>query len=59
MAPRNPSELARLEDEREHWYEKVKDKSLSKAAKQVALLNLRNIEARLGYEGEDYNTGAF
>jgi hypothetical protein len=59
MVPRNPSELARLEDEREYWYAKVKDKSLSKVSKQVALMNLRNIEARLGYEGDNYNTGNF
>lgn len=59
MAPRNPSELARLEDEREYWYKKVKDLTLSRRSREVCLMNLRNVEARLGIESKDYNSPDF
>lgn len=59
MPPRNPSELARLEDEREYWLKKVKDLSLSRRSREVFLMNLRNVEARLGIKGENYNSEKF
>lgn len=43
-ALRNPSELARLEDELDYWREKSLNLALSKKARELALAELRKIE---------------
>ncbi len=55
MAPRNPSELARLEDELCYWKTKVGNLCLSKSSREAALAEVRKIERQLGLESEDYN----
>ncbi len=52
---RNPSELARLDDEREYWTEKVRNLGLSKSSREAALAELRKIERQLGIRGKNYN----
>lgn len=43
-APKNPSELARLEDELEYWREKSLNLALSKRSRELARAELRKIE---------------
>lgn len=50
MAPRNPSELARLEDELCYWKTKVGNLTLSKADREAALSEARKIERQLDIE---------
>ena len=54
--PRNPSELARLEDELEYWREKVKDLNYSKRTRESFLCNVRHLEKQLGIESQPYNS---
>lgn len=71
MAPRNPSELQRLTEEREALIDAVKnfdtrkavefgvaDKGL-KAGREALLRELRNIEATLGVDSIPYNSEEF
>lgn len=59
MPPRNPSELARLEDEYQYWMAKVLNHSLSKSSKAEALVEVRKLEKLLGIEGNNYNNNEF
>lgn len=59
MAPRNPSELARLEAEREGLIKSIKNPNRSKSMKEAMLRELRSIERTLGVEGQPYNSSAF
>ena len=67
--PRNPSELQRLEEERQDLLKRLKrntvpphdayaDKGL-KSAKEAMLRELREIEEQLGIESIPYNSTAF
>ena len=49
---RNPSELARLEDELEFWREKAQNLGLSRSSRQAALNQVRSLERQLGINGE-------
>lgn len=55
----NPSELARLEEEREYHLGEVKNLMLSKATKAWHLEQLRTIERQLGVTSGDYNSSDF
>jgi hypothetical protein len=57
--PRNPSELARLEDEYEYWAAKVLSNTTPKGDKEKALIEMRKIEKQLGYRSIDYNSTEF
>lgn len=57
--PRNPSELARLEEERTDLINKISKGYLSKASKEAALIELRAIERQLGIKGLPYNSEQF
>lgn len=57
--PRNPSELARLEDEYQYWAAKVLSQTTSKSVKEEALIEMRKLEKQLGYQSIDYNTTEF
>jgi hypothetical protein len=59
MPPRNPSELARLEDELEYYREKVLNHTLGKSSKELALKEVRRIENLLGFESKPYNSEEF
>ena len=56
MAPRNPSELARLEDELQFFKDAAKNPNRTKAAKEAALREVRRIEGILGFESVPYNS---
>lgn len=55
--PRNPSELARLEDEIEYYRSKVFDYNLSKTSREAALAEVRKRERLLGRKDENYISG--
>jgi hypothetical protein len=57
--PRNPSELARLEDEYEYWATKVLSQTTPKADKQHALIELNKVAKQLGIEHPSYNSTEF
>ena len=57
--PRNPSELARLEDEYEYWAAKVLNPNLIKADKETALVELNKVAKQLGIKISSYNTTDF
>lgn len=59
MPPRNPSELARLEAEREDLLTKIKNPSVGKSSKEALLRELRSVERTLGISGQPYNSSAF
>lgn len=50
MAPRNPSELARLEDDLQYYTEKSKNLKLSKTTRAVCIKKIREIESTLGID---------
>lgn len=54
-APRNPSELQRLEEDLEHYKKQFKH-CPTKAGKEMMLKYIRQIEDILGLEHQDYNT---
>jgi hypothetical protein len=58
MAPRNPSELERLEQERAFYLRELK-RYQSKAAKELLLGCLREVESRLGIKSKNYNSDDF
>lgn len=55
--PRNPSELARLEAEREELIQSIFHSKFSrpKGVKESMLRDLRYIELMLGIKGDNYN----
>lgn len=55
--PRNPSEIARLEDEYQYWYARVHNLELLKPQREKALVELRKLERILGIESRPYNGG--
>lgn len=57
IAVNNPSELARLYDELEFYKATVKNLSLPKSTRELALTAVRDIERKLGLESRDYNGG--
>lgn len=57
--PRNPSELARLEAEREELIEAIVSRTRPKSVKEAMLRELRAIERQLGVKGRPYNSSAF
>jgi hypothetical protein len=57
--PRNPSELQRLEEERQYAIKLILEPDRTKASKEALLRELRDIERQLGIEGEPYNSSAF
>lgn len=54
-APRNPSELARLEQELTFFLAKAYDLRFPKSYREEQLREARKIERILGVEGENYN----
>ena len=61
MPPRNPSELARLEEELADLFEQIKDgtKFYPKARKEEILRQIRQIEEQLGMKSVPYNSSEF
>lgn len=57
--PRNPSEIARLEHELDHWKEYLSRKDIGKMSKEYALRELRVVAKELGISVPDYNSPAF
>jgi hypothetical protein len=57
--PKNPSELARIEDELRYWKNNLKHHVGSKSTKEYILRQIRQCEAQLGIEGKDYNSNEF
>lgn len=57
--PRNPSELARLEDERDYWRNNLKHHVGSRNSKEYILRQLRDVERQLGIESKQYNSNEF
>lgn len=56
--PRNPSELQRLEEEREHLIKELKGYK-TKGEKVFLLRELRAVEKQLGITGVNYNSTEF
>lgn len=54
-APRNPSELARLEEELKFARAEAYDLRFPKAYREGCLRDVRKLEAALGIEGKKYN----
>ena len=52
---RNPSELARLEDEYNYYLKRAHNLSLGKSTREDALRECRKLEAQLGIAGKNYN----
>lgn len=59
MPPRNPSELARLEEELEYHLSIVRDTNSSKKIKEHHLKLVREVENILGITGKTYNSSEF
>jgi hypothetical protein len=59
MAPRNPSELARIEDELKYWKNNIKHHVGSRSTKEYILRQIRRCEEELGLESKDYNSNGF
>jgi hypothetical protein len=57
--PRNPSELARLEEEWAELHDMIKDCRMSKSSKEALIRGLRQVERKLGLESKDYNSSEF
>jgi membrane-anchored protein YejM (alkaline phosphatase superfamily) len=57
--PRNPSELARIEDELSFYVNSLLNGIHSKKTKDYLIENIRKREAQLGLAGEDYNSPNF
>lgn len=57
MPPRNPSELARLEEEVKYWRNNIKHHIGSKKTKEYILRQLRAAEDALGAEHMPYSGG--
>lgn len=55
--PRNPSELARLEEEYKELKKEFKDLRYPKGYREGILRDMRKIERQLGLEGESVNGG--
>jgi hypothetical protein len=55
--PRNPSELARLEEELKELKQELKNPTASKAYKEGLLRDIRKIEGQLGFANDNYNGG--
>lgn len=55
MAPRNPSELARLEEELKFALAEAHDERFPKKYREACLRDARKIEKILGIEGKKYN----
>ncbi len=55
--PRNPSELARLDDELQYWKGILSSVRSLKSDKENALRHVRKIERELGLESKPYNGG--
>lgn len=55
--PRNPGELARLEDEYEYWCGKAYNLILGKSSREYALGRVRELEKQLGIDSKKYNGG--
>lgn len=53
--PRNPSEIARLEEELKFAKAEAYDLRFPKEYRESCLRDVRKIEAALGIEGEKYN----
>lgn len=59
VCPRNPSEIARLEDERRYWRDAIRHNVGSKRTKEYMLRELRKVEEALGVESKPYNSNEF
>jgi hypothetical protein len=59
MAPRNPSELARLEDDLKYYKKQVASGVHHKKTKEALLRRVRDIEGTLGIESKPYNSDEF
>lgn len=55
--PRNPSELARLEEEYKETKKELKNLTYPKGYREELLRDLRKLEKQLGIEGKKYNGG--
>lgn len=53
----NPNEMARLAYE--EYYDLIKKNTLAKSDKEVVLRRIRELEAELGIESNNYNSGKF
>jgi hypothetical protein len=54
-APRNPSELARLEEELKFARAEANDLRFPKGYREACLRDVLKLEAALGIEGKNYN----
>lgn len=59
MTIRNPSELARIEDELKYWKNNLKHHIGSRNTKEYILRQIRACEEALGLESKPYNSGDF
>jgi hypothetical protein len=57
MVIRNPSEIARVEDELHYWRNNLKHHVGSKKTKEYILRQIRSCEEQLGVESKPYNGG--
>jgi hypothetical protein len=57
--PRNPSELARVQDELEYWKNNLKHHVGSKKTKEYILRQIRQCEVQLGLPSKNYNSNEF